>query len=125
MQMSAKGYNRTQKWKIEEDDRVERYNSISDKTLWIPSRSTWISVGAKSTVLCIMRSTAVRRCQMCVYYALWIDSANKGLHMVAYLFLQSATALKGPGLTRASSRFIATGALPSCAVLILAKEDVA
>lgn len=32
MQMSEKGYNRTQKWKIEEDDRVERHNSISDKT---------------------------------------------------------------------------------------------
>lgn len=87
MQMSAKGYNRTQKWKIEEDDRVERYNRISDKTLWIPSRSTWILVGAKSMVLCIMCSAAVRRCQMCVYYALWIGTANEGLHMVTYLFL--------------------------------------
>jgi hypothetical protein len=27
-----KGYNRTQKWKIEEDYRVEKYNSISDKS---------------------------------------------------------------------------------------------
>lgn len=118
MQMSGKGYNRTQKWKIEEDDRVERYNSISDKT-------SWISVGAKSTVLCIMRSTAVRRCQMCVYYALWIDNANEGLHMVPYLFLQSAAALKGPGLIRASSRLIAIGALLLCAVPILVKEDFA
>lgn len=66
MQMSEKGYNRTQKWKIEEDDRVERYNSISDKTLRIPSSSMWIAVGTKSMVLCIMCSTAVRRCQMCV-----------------------------------------------------------
>lgn len=47
MQMSEKGYNRTQKWKIEEDDRVERYNSISDKTLRIPSSSMWIAIGAK------------------------------------------------------------------------------
>lgn len=47
MQMSEKGYNRTQKWKIEENDRVERYNSISDKTLRIPSSSVWIAVGAK------------------------------------------------------------------------------
>ena len=47
MQVSEKGYNRTQKWKIEEDNRDENYNSISDKTLWIPSSNMWIAVGAK------------------------------------------------------------------------------
>lgn len=45
--MSEKGYNRAQKWKIEEDDRVERYNSISDKTLRISSNSLQMAVGAK------------------------------------------------------------------------------
>lgn len=63
---------------------------------------------------------------MCVYYVPWIDSANKGLHMVTYLYLLSATALKGSGLMRASSKFILTRALPLCAVMIiLAKEEAA
>lgn len=31
---------------------------------------------------------------MCVYYVLWIDCANEGLHMVTYLYLRSAAAFK-------------------------------
>lgn len=62
-----KGVNsRTQREKTEEDDRVEKYNSISDKTLRIPSSRTWTAVGAKSVVLRVMCPTAIRRLQMCV-----------------------------------------------------------
>lgn len=45
MQMSENNW--TYKWKIEENDRVENYNGISDKTLQIPSSNTWIAVGVK------------------------------------------------------------------------------
>ena len=44
-QMSEKNW--TYKWKTEENDRVENYNGISDKTLQIPSSNTWIAVGVK------------------------------------------------------------------------------
>lgn len=36
------------------------------KLYGFPSSIIWIAVGAKSLVLCVMGSTAVRRCQMCV-----------------------------------------------------------
>lgn len=46
--------------------------------------------------------------------------------MATHLCLQLAAALKGPGLIKASSRFMATERLPLCAgIIILAKEDVA
>ena len=38
MQMSENNW--TYKWKIEENDRVENYSGISDKTLQIPSSNT-------------------------------------------------------------------------------------
>lgn len=85
------------------------------KTLWIPSSATWSAVRVKSSVLCIMCSTAVRRCQMCVYCVLWTDSANETRHMLAFLYLQLATALRGPGLAGHLLGSLQVG--PSCCVL--------
>lgn len=84
-----------------------------------------IVIGAKSSGLCIMCSIAIRRRQMCIHTVFCgVDSANESPHMFSFLFAVSSS-FKSLHLMRASSRFIACGAILSCAVLIILAEDVA